>query len=319
MSKTVLGIDLGGTNTVLGLVNARGEILARGQVSTNGHADFNAFVDALLQETRNMCSYTGAPFPSAIGVGAPAANLRTGMIERNANLPWPTPIDVSGIMGAAFGVPVAISNDANAAAVGEMTYGAARGIRDFIMITLGTGVGSGIVVDGNLLTGREGLAGELGHIIVERNGRECGCGRRGCLETYTSARGVARTAAYLLREHPERESVLRNVPEDELTSLKVFEAASAGDELACEVFDFTGRVLGEALANFASFTSPRAIVLFGGLARSGEMLLRPLRKAFEENLLFFHTGGKIDILLSQLPHSQAAILGASALAWMLIE
>lgn len=319
MSKTVLGIDLGGTNTVMGLVNARGEIIARGQVSTCGHADFQAFVDALLQETRRMCDYTGAPMPSAIGVGAPAANLRTGMIERNANLPWPTPIDVNSIMGKAFGVPVAISNDANAAAVGEMTYGAARGFKDFIMITLGTGVGSGVVVDGNLLTGREGLAGELGHIIVERNGRECGCGRRGCLETYTSARGVARTAVQMLKERPDEVTSLRSIPPEELTSLHVFQAAEEGDKLALEVFEFTGQVLGEALANFASFTSPRAFVLFGGLARSGELLLRPLRKAFEENLLFFHTGGKIEILLSQLPQSQAAILGASALAWQILD
>lgn len=315
MSKTVLGIDIGGTNSVLGIVNARGEILASGNVPTCGHADFEAYVEALRAETERMVAYTGCVAPSAIGVGAPAANLSTGMIEQNANLPWPAPIDVAGVMGRIFGLPVAITNDANAAAVGEMTYGAARGMRDFIMLTLGSGVGSGVVCDGRLISGREGLAGELGHIIVRRGGRPCGCGRCGCLETYTSARGVARTARLLLEKEPQRASLLRNVPAEELTSLHVFQAAQAGDELAQYVFDFTGQVLGEALADFASFTSPKAIILFGGLAQSGEMLLRPLRKAFEENLLFFHTGGKIDILLSQLPQAQAAVLGASALAW----
>ena len=237
------------------------------------------------------------------------------MIERTANLEWPTPLPAAKILSEIFGLPVAVSNDANAAAIGEMTYGAARGLTDFIMITLGTGVGSGVVCDGRLITGREGLAGELGHIIIRRNGRPCGCGRRGCLETYTSATGVVTTIRQMLADNPDEPSSLRSIPDDQLTSLAAYEAAMAGDPLARRVFDFTGTVLGEALADFASFTSPKAFVLFGGLARSGELLLAPLRKAFEENALFFHTGGKVDILLSQLPSAHAALLGASAIAW----
>nr|MBD5378099.1 ROK family protein [Bacteroides sp.] len=315
MSRTVLGIDLGGTNTVLALVNPRGEILAGGQVKTCGHHDFAAFVNELLRETRRMVADSGAPYPAAVGVGAPAANIMTGTIERTANLPWEPPILLAAQIGEVFGVPVAVGNDANAAALGEMTYGAARGMRDFIMITLGTGVGSGVVCDGNLLSGREGMAGELGHIIIRRGGRSCGCGRNGCLETYTSARGVARTAVEMLNKDPERPSILRQVAPEDMTSLHVYQAAMASDSLALEVFEFTGKVLGEALADFAAFTSPKAFVLFGGLAQSGEMLLKPLKKAFEENLLFLHADGRIKILLSQLPQAQAAVLGASALAW----
>lgn len=319
MNRHVLGIDIGGTNSALGIVNARGEILATGNISTRGHRDFTTFTRALLDETRRICREASLDMPVAIGVGAPSGNIKNGMIERTANLEWPTPLPAAKIMSETFGLPVAVSNDANAAAIGEMTYGAARGLDDFIMITLGTGVGSGVVCDGRLITGREGLAGELGHIIVRRGGRQCGCGRKGCLETYTSATGVVRTIREMLAEKPDEPTALRSIPDAELTSLAAYEAAMAGDALARRVFEFTGTVLGEALADFASFTSPKAFVLFGGLARSGELLLNPLRKAFEENALFFHTGGKVDILLSELPSANAALLGASAIAWQALN
>ncbi len=211
-------------------------------------------------------------------------------------------------------MPSAVTNDANAAAIGEMTYGVARGMKDFIMITLGTGVGSGVVVNGSMVYGADGMAGELGHVIVRRNGRQCGCTRCGCLETYCSATGVARTAREFLEARKDEPSLLRNMPMEDITSKDVYDAAIANDKIAKDVFEFTGRILGEALADFASFTSPEAFVIFGGLAKSGELIMRPLRDAFERNNMPMHKG-KIKILLSELKESDAAVLGASALGW----
>ena len=249
-----------------------------------------------------------------IGVGAPNANYFTGMIEDGVNLPWPTPIPFAQMLSEKFGIPVAITNDANAAAIGEMTYGAARGLKDFIMITLGTGVGSGIVINGQLVYGHDGFAGELGHVIVKRNnGRLCGCGRTGCLETYCSATGVARTAREYV-EITDEPSLLRDIPVEEITSKDVYDAAMAGDELAKRVFEYTGNILGEALADFTVFSSPEAFVIFGGLAKSGELLLRPLRESMERNMLSIWKN-KVKVLQSELKEADAAVLGASALGW----
>jgi glucokinase len=251
-----------------------------------------------------------------IGIGAPNGNYYRGTIEFAPNLKWKGIIPLAELVTKATGVPAALTNDANAAAVGEMTYGVARGMKDFIMITLGTGVGSGIVVSGNVVYGHDGFAGELGHTIqVRENGRQCGCGRSGCLETYTSAVGVARTAREIL-ETTDRETVLRNMPWDKITSKDVAEAAEAGDAVAIDIFNFTGAILGAALANFVAFSAPEAIVLFGGLTRAGDLLLRPVEEAMERNLLQLWKG-KVKLLVSELKESDAAILGASALGWEL--
>ena len=251
-----------------------------------------------------------------IGIGAPNGNFYSGTIEFAPNLPWRGIIPLAAMFEERLGIPTALTNDANAAAVGEMTYGAARGMKDFIMITLGTGVGSGIVINGQMVYGHDGFAGELGHVIVRRGtGRMCGCGRKGCLETYCSATGVARTARELLAARTD-ESLLRNVPAENITSKDVYDAAVQGDKLAQEIFDFTGTLLGEALADFIAFSSPEAIVLFGGLAKSGDYIMKPIQKAIEENVLNIYKG-KTKLLVSELKDSDAAVLGASALAWEL--
>ena len=252
-----------------------------------------------------------------MGVGAPNGNYYNGTIEFAPNLPWKGVIPLSAMFEDKLGIPTALTNDANAAAIGEMTYGAARGLRDFIMITLGTGVGSGIVVNGQLVYGHDGFAGELGHVIVERDGRICGCGRKGCLETYCSATGVARTAREFLVARSEP-SLLREIPAEEIVSKDVYDAAIKGDKLALEIFEYTGTILGRALADFVAFSSPEAIVLFGGLAKSGDLIMKPIQKALEENVLKIYAG-KTKLLLSQLKDADAAVLGASALGWEVKE
>lgn len=311
----VIGIDMGGTNTVFGIVDARGVVLTSDSIKTKKHSNINDYIDELYTETMRLVRAIDAEGKIfGIGVGAPNANYFTGMIEDGVNLPWPTPVPFAQLLSEKFGIPVAITNDANAAAIGEMTYGAARGIKDFIMITLGTGVGSGIVINGQLVYGHDGFAGELGHVIVKRsNGRLCGCGRAGCLETYCSATGVARTAREFIEIRTEP-SVLRDIPVDAITSKDVYDAAMAGDKIAKEIFEYTGTILGEALADFTAFSSPEAFVLFGGLAKSGELLLKPLREAMERNMLSIYKG-KVKVLLSELREADAAILGASALGW----
>ena len=311
----VIGIDMGGTNTVFGVVDARGVVLASNSIKTRKHSKIEDYIDELYTETLRLMKQLDVEDKIyGIGVGAPNANYFTGMIEDGVNLPWPTPVPFARMLSDKFGIPVAITNDANAAAIGEMTYGAARGIKDFIMITLGTGVGSGIVTNAQMVYGHDGFAGELGHVIVKRNnGRLCGCGRTGCLETYCSATGVARTAREFL-ELSEEPSLLREIPVDEITSKDVYDAAMKGDVIANRIFEYTGNILGEALADFTAFSSPEAFVLFGGLAKSGELLLRPLRESMEKNMLSIYKN-KVRVLPSELKEADAAILGASALGW----
>lgn len=316
MSKPyVVGIDIGGTNTVFGIVDARGNVLASGSIKTQKYAAIGDYVNDLYNElTRLLEQENVADQIAGIGVGAPNANYFTGNIEAAANLPWKGVIPFAQMLRDKFGIPVSITNDANAAAIGEMTYGAARGLKDFIMITLGTGVGSGIVINGQLVYGHDGNAGELGHVIVRRNnGRLCGCGRTGCLEAYASATGVARTSREFL-ELRNDSSVLRQIPIQDITSKDVYDAATSGDKLAQEIFEYTGTILGETFADFVAFSSPKAIILFGGLSKSGELIMRPIREALEKNLLTIYKG-KVQVLLSELKESDAAVLGASALGW----
>lgn len=315
MKPYVLGIDIGGTNTVFGIVDARGAVIASSSIKTAKHPKVEDYVDELYNEiTRLLEANDAADKIQGIGVGAPNANYFTGIIEESANLIWHGKIPLAQMLQDKFGIPVAITNDANAAAIGEMTYGAARGLKDFIMITLGTGVGSGIVVNGQLVYGHDGFAGELGHLTVKRNnGRLCGCGRTGCLEAYCSATGVARTAREFLEIRTEP-SLLRNLDIDEITSKDVYDAAMQGDKLAKEIFDYTGKILGESMADMMLFSSPKAFILFGGLAKSGDLLLKPLKEALDKNLMFAFKG-KPQVLLSELKEADAAVLGASALGW----
>ncbi|MGM9827603.1 MAG: ROK family protein [Muribaculaceae bacterium] len=315
MKPYVIGIDMGGTNTVFGIVDARGAVIASSSIKTAKHSNFDDYVDELYTEITKLIKENGAEDKvHGIGIGAPNANYYTGEISDGVNLPWPSPIPLVQKIQDKFGIPVAATNDANAAAIGEMTYGVARGLKDFIMITLGTGVGSGIVINGQVVYGHDGFAGELGHVTMKRNnGRLCGCGRTGCLEAYCSATGVARTAREFLEIRNE-DSLLRNLDIESITSKDVYDAATAGDKLAKDVFEYTGNILGEALADFTVFSSPEAFVLFGGLAKSGELLMRPLRESMNRNMMSIFKG-KPKLLLSDLKEADAAILGASALGW----
>ena len=297
----------------------RGNVLAQTAIRSNDTTDAQQFIDNLCDAVRKVVeqNYNLSQI-RGIGIGAPNANFYKGTIENTVNLTWGGAkiIPFSEMMTACIGLPVRITNDANAAAVGEMTYGVARGMKNFIMITLGTGVGSGIVVNGEVLLGHDGFAGELGHVtMIRNNGRLCGCGKTGCLEAYASATGVARTARELL-ETTDRQSLLRNIPPEDITSKDVFDAAQQGDELACEIFAFTGKMLGEALADFVAFSSPEAIVLFGGLTKAGDLIMKPVVESMNANVMPLWKN-KIKVLLSQLKESDAAILGASALAWEL--
>ena len=318
MSKPyVVGIDIGGTNTVFGIVDARGTIIASGSIKTNKFNEVEDYVNELHTELFRLLEQNNATDKiMGIGVGAPNGNYFNGTIEFAPNLPWRGVIPLAQMLTDRFGIPVSLTNDANAAAIGEMTYGAARGLKDFIMITLGTGVGSGIVVNGQLVYGHDGFAGELGHVIVRpNNGRLCGCGRTGCLEAYTSATGVARTAREFLEVRNDPSS-LRQIPIQDITSKDVYDAAITGDKLALEIFDYTGKILGEAFANFIAFSSPKAIILFGGLAKSGDYIMKPIMKSIDDNVLNIYKG-KTKLLVSELKDSDAAVLGASALAWEL--
>ncbi|MCM1065992.1 MAG: ROK family protein [Muribaculaceae bacterium] len=314
MKPYVLGIDIGGTNTVFGIVDARGNVIASSSIKTQKHNNFEDYLDELYTEATRLIEINDAVDKiQGIGIGAPNANYYTGCIDEAVNLPWPS-LPLAQLVSDKFGIPVAVTNDANAAALGEMTYGAARGLKDFIMITLGTGVGSGIVINGQVVYGHDGLAGELGHVIIKRNnGRLCGCGRTGCLECYCSATGVARTAREFLEARSEP-SLLRNLPVEEITSKDVYDAAMQGDKLAQDIFNYTGTLLGEAMADMMVFSSPEAFILFGGLAKSGDLILRPLREAMDRNMLSMFKG-KAKVILSELKEADAAVLGASALGW----
>ncbi|MBR0042378.1 MAG: ROK family protein [Bacteroides sp.] len=310
-----VGIDIGGTNTVFGIVDANGSILASGSIKTGAYEKAETYVDEVCKHLLPLIEANGGVEKiKGIGVGAPNGNYYTGNIEFAPNLPWKGVVPLAALFEERTGIPTALINDANAAAIGEMTYGAARGMKDFIMITLGTGVGSGIIINGQMVYGHDGFAGELGHVIVRReNGRLCGCGRKGCLETYCSATGVTRTAREFLENRTD-DSLLRAIPADQITSKDVYDAAVKGDKLAQDIFDFTGTILGEALADFIAFSSPEAIVLFGGLAKSGDYIFKPIQKAIDENVLPIFKG-KAKLLLSELKDADAAVLGASALGW----
>ncbi len=317
-SQLVVGIDVGGQTTKLGVVDARGTVLAQTVIRTDTYDTVEPYIDELAEALKKIIREAGAEGNvRGIGVGAPNGNYYTGSIADAPNIAWGRngTIPFAKLLSAKIGgLPVALTNDANAAAVGEMTYGAARGMKNFIMITLGTGVGSGIVVNGEIVYGHDGFAGELGHTAaVRNNGRICNCGKTGCLEAYCSAIGVARTAREWLQLTDEP-SVLRSL--DNITSKDIYEAAKDGDKLALKVFDFTGRMLGRSFADFVAFSAPEAIVLFGGLARAKEFLKEPIEESMNENLLNLWKG-KIKIVFSQLKESDAAILGASALAWEL--
>ncbi|MBR6054416.1 MAG: ROK family protein [Bacteroidales bacterium] len=314
----VVGIDVGGQTIKLGVVDARGEVLAQKVIKTSSDPSAEVVVSEIAQAVRDIVREAGKEGEiRGVGVGAPNGNYYTGTIAFAPNLSWAAngSIEFAKMLSEAIdGIPVSLTNDANAAAVGEMTYGAARGMKNFIMITLGTGVGSGIVIDGKVVYGSDGFAGELGHTTaVRHNGRLCGCGRCGCLEAYCSAIGVARTAREWL-EMSDEPSVLRTVAD--ITSKDVYEAAKEGDKLALKVFEFTGRILGEKLADFIAFSAPEAIVLFGGLARAKEFLTEPIERAMNDNVLPLWKN-KVKLVYSSLKESDAAILGASALAWEL--
>lgn len=312
----VVGMDIGGTNTVMGIVDQRGNILATDTVKTGQYEQVEDYVEAVCAKLIPLIEkHGGAENFRGIGIGAPNANYYRGTIEQAPNLPWKGIVPLAEMFKQKTGVPVAMTNDANAAALGEMTYGAARGMKDFIMITLGTGVGSGIVINGQMVYGHDGFAGELGHVCVDRSpeARLCGCGRRGCLEAYCSATGVARTAREVLVANAEP-SLLREVPAEQITSKDVYDAAVKGDKLALEIFQRTGEILGRAIVDFIAFSSPEAIVLFGGLTKSGEYIMRPIREAVEANVMPIFKG-KAKIILSELKDADAAVLGASALGW----
>ncbi len=311
-----IGIDVGGTNTVAGIVDKRGQIILSGSIKTGKHSNVEDYLDELTSLLNDLIEKTATKDQiKGIGAGTPNGNYFTGSIEFAPNLPWKGVIPFAQMLEDRVGIPVALTNDANAAAIGEMTYGAARGMKDFIVITLGTGVGSGIVVNGQLVYGHDGFAGELGHVIVRRNnGRLCGCGRAGCLEAYSSATGMARTAREYLELKPDVNSRLRDIPAEDITSKDVFDAAMAGDEMAKEIFKITGEMLGEAFADFVAFSSPEAIILFGGLSKAGDLIMDPIRDSMEKNMLPIYRD-KIKLMFSELKESDAAVLGASALGW----
>jgi glucokinase len=317
MDAFVVGVDIGGTGTKFGIVDNVGNVLFASEISTKKHEQVHTFIDELHQELSVLIEKVGGVGRiKGIGVGAPNGNVYTGNIEYAPNLPWKGIIPLARMLQDKFKIPVRLTNDANAAAVGEMMYGAAQGMKDFIMITLGTGVGSGIVANGQLIYGHDGFAGELGHTTIIPDGRlHPGTGKKGSLESYASATGVAQSAIEIL-ENTDRPSLLRDIPKGELNSKAVFEAATKGDEVAKDVFAFTGKVLGMALANFVMFSSPEAIILFGGLTKAGDLILKPTREHLEANVIEIFQN-KVKILISHLKESDAAILGASALMWEL--
>ena len=314
----VIGLDLGGTNSVFGIVDSRGEIKATTAIKTQGYATVEEYVDAAVAALTPIIEAVGGlETIKAMGIGAPNANFYKGTIENAPNLSWAHNdiVPLGQMFSERLGdIPVALTNDANAAALGEMTYGVARGMKNFIVLTLGIGVGSGIVINGQLVYGHDGFAGELGHVIMRReNGRKCGCERTGCLEAYCSATGVARTAREFLAKSDEP-SLLRDIPAANITSLEVSLAAEKGDALALRVYNFTGEMLGEACADFAAFSSPEAFIFFGGLTKAGDLIMEPIKKSYEEHVMPVFKG-KAQFLISGLDGSSAAVLGASAIGW----
>jgi len=313
--KLAIGIDIGGTGTKYGIVDRDGNVLFSGEMSTKKHKEIESYIDELYMHLLELINKAGGIDQMiGVGVGAPNGNFYSGTIEYAPNLPWKGIIPLAKLMSEKFKLPVTLTNDANAAAIGEMMYGAAKGMKDFIMITLGTGVGSGIVANGQLIYGHDGFAGELGHTIVIPDGRiHEGTGKKGSLESYASATGVRLTSLELLEKSTE-DSLLRNINKEDLDSKTVYDAAIKGDKLALEIFEYTGKILGLALANAVMFSSPEAIILFGGLTKAGDLILKPTRKSMEDSLIQVFQD-KVKILISHLKESDAAILGASALVW----
>ena len=309
----VIGLDLGGTNSVFGIVDARGDIKATTAIKTGGYEKVEDYVKACVEALQPIIEQVGGIDKiKAMGIGAPNGNYYNGTIEFAPNLSWAHDgiVPLAKMFSDALGIPVALTNDANAAAIGEMVYGVTRGMKNFIVITLGTGVGSGIVVNGQLLYGHDGFAGELGHVIMVRGaeGRSCGCGRTGCLEAYCSATGVARTARELLAK-TDRPSLLREMNPEDITSLDVSIAAGKGDELAKEIYEFTGKMLGEACADFAAFSSPEAFIFFGGMVKAGDLIMEPIKRAYNENVLQIFRN-KAQFLVSGLDGASAAGSGS---------
>jgi glucokinase len=313
-NEFAIGIDIGGTNTKYGIVNHRGEILEKGELKTDNYPTIESFVTALY-DTLNpiMEVHARQGKIKGIGIGAPNGNYYTGTIDYAPNLHWKGVIPMTNLITAKFGLPSSLTNDANAAAVGELNYGAARGMRDFIMITLGTGVGSGIVANGQLIYGHDGFAGELGHTTIVPGGRKhWATSISGSLEAYCSATGIAITAKELLEQHPDEDSLLRKEDIQKINSRSIYECAIKGDRIAKEVYRYTGEILGLALANFVMFSSPEAIILFGGVIKAGELLMKPTKENMEKNLLPIFQN-KVKLIFSELQEADAAILGASAL------
>jgi len=314
MRKIAIGIDIGGTNTQIGFVDQDGKVFLETTMSTVLGETFEEYLEELYGVITEAIASTDEKFDIiGIGIGAPNGNYYKGTIEFAPNLKWKGVIEVTKLVAEKFKVPAVLTNDANAAAIGEMMFGGAKGMKNFIIITLGTGLGSGIVVNGELVYGHDGFAGELGHVVVEKGGRLCGCGRRGCLETYASATGIRRTAFEVIADR-NQETLLSKLSYDDITSFKIYEAAQNGDHIAREIFRETGRYLGEALADFVANGSPEAIFLFGGLANAGELILDPTEKFMEENLLHIFKN-KVKLQISQLNEGDAAVVGAAALAW----
>ena len=316
-SPLAMGIDIGGTGTKFGVVDTLGNVLYSSEMSTRGHIDINDYIDKLYHSTLPIIEKAGGKDRfKGVGVGVPNGNYKTGNVEYAPNLPWKGIIPFADLLQSKYNLPVALTNDANAAAIGEMKYGAAKDMSDFILIALGTGVGSGIVANGKLVYGHDGFAGELGHTTIIPDGRlHPGTGLKGTLESYASATGVAKTAVEFLQNN-SKPSLLRAFPLEKITSKEVYESAIKGDEIALEIFEFTGKILGMSLANFVMFSSPEAIILFGGLTKSGNLLLDPTKKYMEAHLIEVFKN-KVKILISHLKESDAAILGASALVWEL--
>jgi glucokinase len=315
MKEVAIGIDIGGTNSVLGVIDREGNCMAESAIPTKTHTEIEVFLEVVASEVNRMLeNLKENVLVKGMGIGAPNGNYYLGTIEYAPNLIWKGVIPLVDLVKHHFDFPtIVLTNDANAAAIGEMMYGGARGMNDFIMITLGTGVGSGIVVNGSLVYGHDGFAGEIGHIVVDPMGRECGCGRRGCLETYASAPGIKRTVFELLAD-TSQPSRLRGTAYNEMNAKTIHEAAKHNDKIALDAFDFTGEILGKVLADCVAFSSPEAIFLFGGLANAGDFIFKPTKHYMEENLLKIYKN-KVKLLPSELHGAHAAILGASALVW----
>ncbi len=317
--ELVAGIDLGGTDTKFGLVSREGKLFAFQSIPTNVDVGYELFFEKLSDSVQDMVEALGPGYNLVgVSVGAPTGSQKNGTIDNASNLNWPRKLPVANILSANFNLPVSVSNDANAAAVGEMLFGVAQGKKNFLCVTLGTGLGCGLVVDGNLVLGSRGHAGELGHTTVAESGRDCGCGRKGCLETYASATGIVRTAKELMESSEYPKSVLEFSDNGPLTAKKITKAANEGDELALRAFEITGRFLGKKLANTVALLNPELIVLTGGLSRAKELILEPTQKHMEESLLDIYKG-TVEIKLSEISGKKTAILGTAAFMWLKLD